>query len=133
MRLERNNLFTDDELARVSRGLKLSPRQEQILTCLLQSMTDRQIATRLNIAFSTVRMHLNRLFMKVGATDRSELLIAVFRVFRMDCRAATSGGDEGTYVADVMPLPQAVELEPRQIGGDDLAEGAAGPFGSETI
>ncbi len=52
----------------------LSPREAEICLLLFKGLMDREIASVLGISFHTVRTHLKRVFSKVGATTRSELL-----------------------------------------------------------
>ncbi|MFH1112695.1 MAG: LuxR C-terminal-related transcriptional regulator [Pseudomonadota bacterium] len=52
----------------------LSPREAEISLLMFKGLTDQEIGTVLGISFHTVRTHLKRVFAKVGATTRSELL-----------------------------------------------------------
>lgn len=53
----------------------LSPREAQILSCLLASPSNRAIADRLNISESTVKMHFKNLLRKIGAANRTQAAI----------------------------------------------------------
>jgi DNA-binding NarL/FixJ family response regulator len=68
---------------------KLSPRQKQIVSLLFKGCSDKQIAHQLDICVPTVRTHMSRLFAKVGASDRSELLIHFFKDARRMCKCPT--------------------------------------------
>ena len=53
---------------------RLSPREEDVVTLLLEGLTTLDMANRLGISAHTVRDHLKRLYRKTGARSRSELL-----------------------------------------------------------
>ena len=56
----------------------LSPREIEICFLVCKGLTDREIASVLGIAFSTVRTHLKHIFIKIDATNRSELISILF-------------------------------------------------------
>jgi DNA-binding NarL/FixJ family response regulator len=49
---------------------RLSEREVQVLTCVADALTNRQIAARLDITEGTVKRHLRNIFNKLGATSR---------------------------------------------------------------
>jgi len=49
-----------------------SNRELQIMVCLAQRLSDKEIAERLNIAPNTVHVHLVHLFKLFGVHDRNE-------------------------------------------------------------
>ncbi len=79
------SLFSDPEWAEISEGLFLSPREDQIIRCLFADKSDKQIAIDLKISIPTVRTHISRLFRKLKAGDRAELILHVFKEFRQNC------------------------------------------------
>lgn len=54
----------------VARERRLSRRQQQLIRLINQGLTDKEIASQLNIAEQTVRNHVHRMLRKVGASDR---------------------------------------------------------------
>jgi len=56
------------------RRYQLSPRETEICLLVCKGLTDREIASILGIAFSTVRTHLKHIFNKIDVTNRSELI-----------------------------------------------------------
>jgi len=52
----------------------LSERESQIVRCLAEGLTNREIAERLKLSRHTVKNHLFRVFDKMGASNRVELL-----------------------------------------------------------
>jgi HD-like signal output (HDOD) protein/DNA-binding CsgD family transcriptional regulator len=56
----------------------LSERETEVLRHLSEGLVYKQIATRLDLATSTVRTHLHNIYLKLGAVDRAQaVLIAV--------------------------------------------------------
>ncbi len=49
---------------------KLSPREREILVCLARGDTNKEIARRLALAESTVKIHIQNIFKKLGLNSR---------------------------------------------------------------
>lgn len=72
----RGLLSADDEreeVAPASSG-KLSKRQTQLIAMLDKGMSNREIATQLEISEHTVKVHLWRLFRRLGVKSRTQAL-----------------------------------------------------------
>ena len=54
----------------VAESLRLTPRELAVLDMLATGLTAAAIARRLQIAERTVQKHLQRVYAKLGATDR---------------------------------------------------------------
>jgi len=54
-------------------GVKVSRREQEVLDCILQSLSNKEIASRLNVAERTVKFHVSSLLAKFGVTDRMAL------------------------------------------------------------
>ena len=52
----------------------LTEREEQIIACIFEGKSDKEIASRLGIGFATVRTHMNHLFEKLGVHSREEFI-----------------------------------------------------------
>ena len=52
----------------------LSTREREVLACLAQGRSNREIADALSVTLATVKSHLVRIYAKLGATNRSECL-----------------------------------------------------------
>lgn len=76
------DLVSQAEWIFVQEELNLSPQQAQIVRCLLQAKADKQIARDMGISTATVRTHMSRLFQKLGANDRVELVLQVLACLR---------------------------------------------------
>jgi DNA-binding NarL/FixJ family response regulator len=57
----------------------LSERESDVLRALADGLANKEIATRLNIADSTVKTHLGHVFAKLGVNDRTEAVTAAIR------------------------------------------------------
>jgi len=57
----------------------LSPREKDVLRCLVNGLANKEIADHLNLAEPTVKMHLVSLFEKLGARDRTQAAMLAVR------------------------------------------------------
>ena len=57
----------------------LTSRQQEILYCVKDGLTNKAIARTLNISADTVNEHLHAIFKKLGAANRSEALAIAIR------------------------------------------------------
>jgi DNA-binding CsgD family transcriptional regulator len=83
---ENKDIFTEKEWETILGELSLSRRQKEVVRHLFSSLSDKQIAAKLNISVPTVRTHIGRLFARFHLQDRSELILRVFQQFRQGCR-----------------------------------------------
>jgi len=61
-----------DGHTRVLNGVKLRPREAEILRLVVDGCTNKQIAEHLYLSVETVRTHLQGLFAKIGVTNRTQ-------------------------------------------------------------
>ena len=54
---------------------RFSPRERDILVCLAQGESNNEIARKLNLAESTVKIHVQNLFKKLGMTSRVQVAL----------------------------------------------------------
>jgi DNA-binding CsgD family transcriptional regulator len=54
-------------------GVKVSRREQEVLDCILQGFTNKEIAAKLNVAERTVKFHVSSLLAKFGVSDRVAL------------------------------------------------------------
>ena len=54
----------------IKRGLGLTRREQQLVQLIGSGLTNKEIATRLNLSDQTVKNHVHRMLRKLGATDR---------------------------------------------------------------
>jgi DNA-binding NarL/FixJ family response regulator len=62
-------------------GIKVTPRDQQVLNLLVQGCSNKEIAGQLSISPRTVKQHLRTLFLRAGIRDgrkRVKLAIAAF-------------------------------------------------------
>jgi len=78
-------IFSECEWRLLSDDLGFSPRQVQIVRCLFDGLSDKQVAAETRVSVPTVRTHLTRLFTRLNVQDRNELILYVFRRFRRRC------------------------------------------------
>lgn len=71
-----------EEWRRVVATLLLSPRQAEVVGLVMQSKSDKEIASILGISKRTVRTHLEQSKSRLDAIDRVGLACRVFEAFR---------------------------------------------------
>ena len=59
--------------------IHLSPRKKEILKCILQSLSNKEIASQLNISVRTVKFHVSLLFEKFNVGNRFDLIRETMR------------------------------------------------------
>ncbi len=64
-----------DRLAERMPAVELTPRESQVLLCITQGRSNREIAEELGIAEKTVRIHVSSVLEKMGARDRTQATI----------------------------------------------------------
>ena len=58
----------------VSQTGDISGREQEIIECICQGLSNKEIAQRLALSPHTVKAHLNRIFRKLNITSRSKLM-----------------------------------------------------------
>ncbi len=79
------SIFSDAEWSEIFTDLSLSKREAQIVKELFSDNSDKRIAMDLQISLSTVRTHIGRLFRKLDADCRMDVILHVIRCFRQNC------------------------------------------------
>jgi DNA-binding CsgD family transcriptional regulator len=54
-------------------GVKVSRREQEVLDCIVQGFTNKEVAAKLNVAERTVKFDVSSLLAKFGVTDRVAL------------------------------------------------------------
>jgi two-component system, NarL family, nitrate/nitrite response regulator NarL len=55
-------------------GLRLTRRQQELVPMIAQGLTNKEIASYLNLSEQTVKNHIHRMLRKTGANDRAEVI-----------------------------------------------------------
>ncbi|HKB89242.1 MAG TPA: LuxR C-terminal-related transcriptional regulator [Opitutaceae bacterium] len=64
-----------------SRNLPLTARERQIIPVLSDSATNKEIGRQLDLAEGTVKVHLHRIYRKLGIANRTALAILAHEDF----------------------------------------------------
>ena len=78
--------------------IRLSPRQKEVLSGVLQSLGNKEIASGLNISVRTVKFHISALFEKFKVSNRFDLMRETMRggrgmLFSQTNAEECAGGD----------------------------------------
>jgi DNA-binding NarL/FixJ family response regulator len=57
----------------------LTPREAEVLALIAEGLSNAEIAERLFVSGATVKTHVNRIFMKIGARDRAQAVRYAFQ------------------------------------------------------
>jgi DNA-binding NarL/FixJ family response regulator len=55
-------------------GLRLTRRQQELLPMIARGLTNKEIASHLNLSEQTAKNHIHRMLRKVGAKDRLQVI-----------------------------------------------------------
>lgn len=55
---------------------KLTPRQEQVLRCICDGLSNKQIARDLDLREATVKMHVKMVYAKIRVSSRTQAIVA---------------------------------------------------------
>jgi DNA-binding NarL/FixJ family response regulator len=61
-------------IAKRKKARKLTPRQEQVLNCILQGMNNMQISQALEITYGTAKVMSSKTLKKLGVKTKNEAL-----------------------------------------------------------
>jgi len=56
----------------------LTPREREVLVLIARGLTNREIASSLNVSLETIKTHVKRVFTKIGVHDRAQAVIAAY-------------------------------------------------------
>ena len=70
-------ILSDHAWSEIANALRITKREVQIIQGVFDNLTQSGIATRLNMNEHTAHTHLNRLFIKLTVTTRTELVLRV--------------------------------------------------------
>jgi DNA-binding NarL/FixJ family response regulator len=69
---------TPDQPAPARQLPELTPREREVLTLVGRGMTNQEIAEQLVLSPLTAKTHVSRLFTKLGARDRAQLVVVAY-------------------------------------------------------
>ena len=69
------NALLNERCSSAANEYHLSPRETEVLGLLARGRSLQAIADSLNVAYSTVKTHTDRIYAKMGVHSRQELII----------------------------------------------------------
>jgi DNA-binding NarL/FixJ family response regulator len=66
--------WTSVPSSRIKLELGLTRRQQQLVPLIAQGLTNKEIASHLNLSEQTVKNHIHRMLRRVGASDRLQVI-----------------------------------------------------------
>ncbi len=79
-------IFTEYEWSRLREALGLSRRQMDIVKCFFLGFGLRKISHHMDLSLPTVRGYVNRVFAKLDAADRPQVILRIVSEFLEGCR-----------------------------------------------
>jgi two-component system nitrate/nitrite response regulator NarL len=79
----------------------LSKRQQDIVRCITEGLTNREIAVRLKLSEHTVKNYIFRIFDRLGVSTRVEMVLYAFS--QRDSQKANGGGPQELVAFDDLP------------------------------
>ncbi len=61
------------------KGVRLSQRERQIMPCLLENRSNKEIANHLNVSERTIKFHVSNLLAKYGVQRRADLILLAYQ------------------------------------------------------
>lgn len=92
----------------------LSKREQDVVRCVAEGLSNREIASRLSLTEHTVKNYLFRIFDKLGVSSRVEVVLYAFSI---DRASAHQSAPRGTAPAAGRPLVPRSGPKPAQATG----------------
>lgn len=93
-------------------GEPLSSREIDVLDSMVQGATNKEIASRLSISENTVKVHLRRIYTKLGVSTRTEAVTVAIQqgVVTVVMQEPTAPEAAAPVAVDVAPPPEATAV-----------------------
>jgi DNA-binding NarL/FixJ family response regulator len=80
--LDRNTLMKIfNSMKKQEKNVSLAKREKEIMFHICQGYRNKEIAQKLNISENTVKSHCNRIYKKLGVTDRLQLVLYSYKIW----------------------------------------------------
>lgn len=79
VKFQRLTFLSETAWTTIVRSLRLSAREADVVELILSGHTETEMAMTLKISRHTVHSHLERLYRKLGVTDRCQVVVRIFQ------------------------------------------------------
>lgn len=93
-------------------GDPLSEREIEVLQCVVGGASNKEIAATLVISQNTVKVHLRNIFMKLGASSRTEATTLALQQGLVTIPGSEAAAVSETAPTDVDPAPDTAVVQP---------------------
>jgi DNA-binding NarL/FixJ family response regulator len=83
----------------------LSKREQDVVRCVAEGLSNREIASRLKLTEHTVKNYLFRIFDKLGVSSRVEVVLYVFRLRKNGVGSAASHREQAASAGPFLSRP----------------------------
>ena len=80
-------MFDEGQYRYIQQCYRFTDRQMQIIKLLFAGLNNRAVAKKLKIRYNTVKAHFGHVYARVGAEDKSDLVIQLSRIAQTYKRA----------------------------------------------
>jgi DNA-binding CsgD family transcriptional regulator len=98
----------------IGTGVRLSPREQEVLECVLLNKSNKEIASQLNICERTVKFHVSGLLAKFDVRDR----LALMREATIGLLPATTAPTDARFDFPLGPEQGGSKVDPHVMGTD---------------
>ena len=90
-------------------GESLSSREMDVLECIIEGATNKEIADRLTISENTVKVHLRRIYTKLGVSTRTEATTVAIQQGLVSVPGVEVVSDDDEPQPEPEPEPEAAQ------------------------
>ncbi len=95
-----------------ARQISLTRRERQMISLLVQGMSNKELAWAMGVTEGTVKVYLSRLYPKVGVSDRFELAMVALKNLPASPTVGEGQQRKPGHPATIFPFPATLQVRP---------------------